>query len=50
MTDCGNYAIYSTQKGELTKTDLRMNFRMVHKFKGAKGTIRDIGVCGDFVA
>ena len=27
-----------------------MNFRLVHKLKGSKGTIRDIGVAGDFVA
>jgi hypothetical protein len=49
-TECGNYVIYSTQKGELAKCDIRMDFRMVHKFKGARGTIRDIAIGGDFVA
>ena len=49
-TECGNCVIYASQRGELIKSDIRMNFRMVHKFKGSKGTIRDIAVSGDFVA
>lgn len=49
-TECGKYVIYASQKGDLAKCDLRMNFRMVHKFKGAKGSIRDIAVQANYVA
>ena len=49
-TDCGKYVLFSSQKGELFKSDIRMNFRLVHKLKGSKGTIRDIGVASNIVA
>lgn len=49
-TPWGNYVLYSSQKGELTKADIRVNFRTVHRLKGAKGTIRDLAVEKDFVA
>ena len=49
-TECGNYVIYASQKGELTKADIRMDFKTVHWFKGSKGTIKDIAVASDFVA
>jgi WD40 repeat protein len=49
-TECGNYVIYASQKGELTKADIRMDFRTVHRFKGSSGSIRDISVCSDFIA
>ena len=47
---CGNYAFYCRQRGAITKSDIRMNFRRVANLKGPTGTVTDIQVCGDYVA